>query len=164
MFFTLSSKAFADHLVGLTLHQKPCNGSTNYPKFDNATTCPTYLVGLDILKGDVQSRRSIISLRNSESWQKCFSCFLALSSSFQKDLPADAPLLLGTDGRIEVHGSWIRRSSYFLSNNGRVVCVLTLFFLHSLTIILFLLLLSFGVLHVLVCGLFVVPWLGFSFT
>lgn len=88
-------------------------------------TSPAYLVGLDTLKADLRSYESVLAWRNGQCWQKCFSISLTLSNS--KDLPAQGPLSDGGDGRIQVHGSWSRQSSYFLSRNDRVVCVLLLF-------------------------------------
>ncbi|CBI31708.3 unnamed protein product, partial [Vitis vinifera] len=64
----------------------------------------------------------------SQCGQKCFSTILAVSSLLQKDFPVDQPLYHGSDGRLEVHGSWNRQSLYIQPRNGVVVCLLILFY------------------------------------
>lgn len=100
-----------------------CNAAAKNPKCFDVMESPTYLVGLDTLKADLHSYKSVLAWRNDECWQKCFSLSLTLSNLSQKDLPACGPLLYGSDGRIEVKGSWSRQSSYFQSRSGRVVCL-----------------------------------------
>ncbi|XP_034704624.1 uncharacterized protein LOC117928737 [Vitis riparia] len=56
----------------------------------------------------------------SQCGQKCFSTILAVSSLVQKDFPVDQPLYHGSDGRLEVHGSWNRQSLYIRTRNGVV--------------------------------------------
>ncbi|KAA8534236.1 hypothetical protein F0562_031753 [Nyssa sinensis] len=79
---------------------------------------PTYLVCLDILKADLHSYESVLARSIGECWQKCFSASLVLSSFLPTDLSSDEPFLHATDTRIEVRGSWNRKSSYFHSRNG----------------------------------------------
>ncbi|XP_062092706.1 uncharacterized protein LOC133798443 isoform X2 [Humulus lupulus] len=90
------------------------------PKYYDVMISPTYLVGLDTLKADLHSYESVLAWRNSHCWQKCFSISLTLSSLLSNGLPAHGPLAQGSDGRIEVCGSWSRQSSYILSRTGRV--------------------------------------------
>lgn len=122
----------SDCQVAQTLCKERCDGSTKVPWRHNVITSPTYLVGLSILKADLHSYDSVLARRYGECWKKCFSLFLALSKSFQKDFPADGPVLHGNDGRIEVPVSWNRQTSYFQSRNSGVVCLLICsFFTHS---------------------------------
>ncbi|TMW93488.1 hypothetical protein EJD97_011585 [Solanum chilense] len=79
---------------------------------------PTYLVGLDVLKADLQSCKSILSHEYSQLWVKCFSLTFVLSSQLPTDLPFDGPLFHGTNARVEVQGGWNRQSLYFQSRNG----------------------------------------------
>ena len=121
--------------VGQPLCKEKCDNSAKVPWRHNVMTLPTYLVGLSTLKADRCSYDSVLALRNGECWKKCFSLFLALSKSFQKDIPADGPVLLGNGGRIEVPVSWNRQPSYFQSRNGRVVCLLICSFLSFISLI-----------------------------
>ena len=100
-----------------------CNAAAKVPKHCDIMVSPTYLVGLDTLKVDRPVYESVLAWRNGQGWQKCFSRSLTLSNLFQKDLPLHGPLSCCSDGRIEVHGSWSRQSSY-LSRSDRLVCVL----------------------------------------
>ncbi|XP_048232015.1 uncharacterized protein LOC8265969 isoform X1 [Ricinus communis] len=109
----------SDCQVGLTLHQKKCNGGT-LPNSQCVLTAPTYIVGLDILKSDSHSFDSVVTWGNGQCWQKCFSICIALSNLLQKDLPADEPFLHGSDGRIEVQKNWDKQLSYFQSRNSIV--------------------------------------------
>lgn len=93
---------------------------------------PTYLVYLDILHADLHSYESVPAWCISQCGQKCFSTILAVSSLLQKDFPVDQPLYHGSDGRLEVHGSWNRQSLYIQPRNGVVVCLLILFYVHLL--------------------------------
>ncbi|XP_019254276.1 PREDICTED: uncharacterized protein LOC109233004 isoform X2 [Nicotiana attenuata] len=79
---------------------------------------PTYLVGLDGLKADLQSCKSILSPKYGQLWVKCFSLSFVLSSQLHTDLPSDEPLFHGTNARVEVQGGWNRQSLYFQSRNG----------------------------------------------
>ncbi|KAL6126603.1 hypothetical protein ACLB2K_074650 [Fragaria x ananassa] len=106
--------------VGQPLCKEKCDNSAKVPWRHNIMTLPTYLVGLSTLKADRCSYDSVLALRNGECWKKCFSLFLALSKSCQKDIPADGPVLHGNGGRIEVPMSWNRQPSYFQSRNSRV--------------------------------------------
>ncbi|KAL9365388.1 hypothetical protein Peur_043261 [Populus x canadensis] len=108
----------ADYQVGLTLHEQKCKGGTKLSKCHSVLNPPTYLVGLDVLKSD--SYKSVIARRNGQCWQIQFSLCLALSSFFQKDLLADQLSIRADDGRIEVHGSWNRQTSYFQSRENTV--------------------------------------------
>ncbi|CAK7325646.1 unnamed protein product [Dovyalis caffra] len=108
----------ADCQVGLLLHQQKSNGGAKLSKCHGALISPTYLVGLDILKSD--SYKSVIAWKNGQCWQKQFSLFLALSSLLKRDLLADQPSFRADDGRIEVHGSWNRQTSYFQSRKNIV--------------------------------------------
>ncbi|XP_030489241.2 uncharacterized protein LOC115705912 isoform X1 [Cannabis sativa] len=90
------------------------------PKYYDVMMSPTYLVGLDTLKADLNSYQSVLAWRNSHCWQKCFSLSLTLSSLLSNGLPAHGPLAHGSDGRIEVCGSWSRQSSYILSRTSRM--------------------------------------------
>ncbi|KAM5556297.1 hypothetical protein ABKV19_023939 [Rosa sericea] len=110
----------ADCQVGQTFCKEKCDDSAKVPWHHNFTTLPTYLVGLSTLKADLHSYDSVLARRNGECWKKCFSLFLALSKSFQKDFPTDGPVSHGNDGRIEVPVSWNRQSSYFQSRNSGV--------------------------------------------
>ncbi|KAJ8562720.1 hypothetical protein K7X08_031172 [Anisodus acutangulus] len=78
---------------------------------------PTYLVGLDVLKADLQSCKSILSHEYSQLWVKCFSLSFVLSSQLPTDLPFDEPLFHGANARVEVQGGWNRQSLYFQSRN-----------------------------------------------
>ncbi|XVE99534.1 hypothetical protein REPUB_Repub03eG0207300 [Reevesia pubescens] len=109
----------ADSQLGLTSCQQRSNGPIKPSKYHHVFNSPIYTVSLDILKADPHPQESIVTLRNAHSWWKCFSFCLALSSFLQKGLPTDEPFLDGSDGRIEVHGSW-RESSYLQSRNGIV--------------------------------------------
>ncbi|CAN4090114.1 unnamed protein product [Withania somnifera] len=80
-------------------------------------TPPTYLVGLDVLKADLQSCKSIPSHEYSQLWVKCFSLSIVLSSQLPTDLPFDGPLFHGANARVEVQGGWNRQSLYFQSRN-----------------------------------------------
>lgn len=115
--------AHADYLIGLTVNEKTCNAARSIPKCHDVMTSPLYLVGLDILKADLHLYESGLAWRNGHCWQKYFSLSLALSNWFQKDLRADGPFSNGSDGRIEVNGSWNRKLSYLLSDD-RMVCSL----------------------------------------
>ncbi|XP_009798389.1 uncharacterized protein [Nicotiana sylvestris] len=79
---------------------------------------PTYLVGLDDLKADLQSCKSILSPKYGQLWVKCFSLSFVLSNQLHTDLPSDEPLFHGTNARVEVQGGWNRQSLYFQSRNG----------------------------------------------
>ncbi|XP_059309051.1 uncharacterized protein LOC132060167 isoform X1 [Lycium ferocissimum] len=79
---------------------------------------PTYLVGLDVLKADLQSCKSILSHEYSQLWVKCFSLSVVLSSHLPTDLPFDEPLFHGANARVEVQGCWNKRSLYFQSRIG----------------------------------------------
>lgn len=89
---------------------------------------PTYLVGLDVLKADLQSCKSILSHEYSQLWVKCFSLTFVLSSQLPTDLPFDGPLFHGANARVEVQGGWNRQSLYFQSRNGSSVCRIILLF------------------------------------
>lgn len=89
---------------------------------------PTYLVGLDVLKADLQSCKSFLSHEYSQLWVKCFSHSFVLSSQLPTDLPFDGPLFHSANARVEVHGGWNRQSLYFQSRNGSSVCRIILFF------------------------------------
>ncbi|XVE69144.1 hypothetical protein DITRI_Ditri09bG0127000 [Diplodiscus trichospermus] len=106
----------ADQL-GLRSCQQHSTGPTKLSKYRDVFISPTYIVSLDILKADSHPHESVATGGNAHCWWKCFSICLALSSFLQKYLPTDEPFL---DGRIEVHGSWNRQSSYFQSRNGIV--------------------------------------------
>nr|XP_015876973.2 uncharacterized protein LOC107413525 isoform X2 [Ziziphus jujuba var. spinosa] len=106
-----------DYLIGLTVNEKTCNAARSIPKCHDVMTSPLYLVGLDILKADLHLYESGLAWRNGHCWQKYFSLSLALSNWFQKDLRADGPFSNGSDGRIEVNGSWNRKLSYLLSDD-----------------------------------------------
>ncbi|MBA0666088.1 hypothetical protein Goklo_002542 [Gossypium klotzschianum] len=106
----------ADSQLVLASCQQRSNGPTKPVKYNDVFISPTYIVSLDILKAD--PLESVVPWANAHSWWKYFSICLALSSFFQKDLPTDEPFFHGDDGRIEVHGSWNRQSSYFQSRNG----------------------------------------------
>ncbi|XWS74994.1 hypothetical protein CRYUN_Cryun01aG0047000 [Craigia yunnanensis] len=110
----------ADCQLGLTSSQQRSNGPTKPSKYHDVFISPTYIVSLDILKADSHPHESVATWGNAPCWWKCFSICLALSSFLQKYLPTDEPCLDGGDGRIEVHGSWNRQSSYFQSRNGIV--------------------------------------------
>lgn len=120
----LNTIACAGCLVGLALQKRKCNRATELPKCHSALTPPTYLVGLDVLKADPHSYESVVARRYGQCWQKSFSICLALSNLIQKDLLADETFLHGSDGRIEVNGSWDKQSSFFQSRNSIVVCLL----------------------------------------
>ncbi|XP_016572157.1 uncharacterized protein LOC107870220 isoform X2 [Capsicum annuum] len=79
---------------------------------------PTYLVGLDVLKADLQSCKSIPSHEYSQLWVKCFSLSIVLSSQLPTALPSDELLFYGANARVEVQGGWNRQSLYFQSRNG----------------------------------------------
>ncbi|KAK4371438.1 hypothetical protein RND71_010913 [Anisodus tanguticus] len=64
---------------------------------------PTYLVGLDVLKADLQSCKSILSHEYSQLWVKCFSLSFVLSSQLPTDLPFDEPLFHGANARVEMN-------------------------------------------------------------
>ncbi|OMO96934.1 siRNA-mediated silencing protein NRDE-2 [Corchorus olitorius] len=108
----------ADCQLGLTSCQQQCNGPTKLSKSNDFSISPTYVVSLDILKADPHAHQSVVTWKNQHCWWKCFSICITLSSFLQKDLSADEPFLDGDDGRIEVHGSWNKQSSYFQSRNG----------------------------------------------
>ncbi|XP_021295258.1 uncharacterized protein LOC110424887 isoform X2 [Herrania umbratica] len=110
----------AECQLGLMSCQQRSNGSTKPSKCHDVFVSPTYIVSLDILKADPHPHESVVTWRNAHCWSKCFSICITLSSLLQKDLPTDEPFLDGSDGRIEVHGSWNRQSSYFQSKNGIV--------------------------------------------
>ncbi|GMI86265.1 hypothetical protein like AT2G39580 [Hibiscus trionum] len=105
----------ADSQLVLASCQQRSNGPTKLAKYHDVFISPTYIVSLDILKAD--THKSAVPWGNAQCWWKYFSICLSLSSFFQKDLPTDESFLHG-DGRIEVHGSWNRQSSYFQSRNG----------------------------------------------
>ncbi|KAK8535982.1 hypothetical protein V6N12_012645 [Hibiscus sabdariffa] len=114
----------ADSQLVLASCQQRSNGPTNLAKYHDVFISPTYIVSLDILKAD--PHELVVPWGNAHCWWKYFSICLSLSSFFQKDLPTDERLptdesfLHCDDGRIEVHGSWNRQSSYFQSRNGIV--------------------------------------------
>ncbi|XVF83625.1 hypothetical protein PTKIN_Ptkin16aG0504600 [Pterospermum kingtungense] len=110
----------ADCQPGLTSFQQNTNGPTKPSRYRDLFISPTYIVSLDILKADSHPCESVATLGNADCWWKCFSICLALSSFLQKYLPTDEPFLDSGDGRIEVHSSWNRQSSYFQSRNGIV--------------------------------------------
>ncbi|KAK6228013.1 hypothetical protein SCA6_000353 [Theobroma cacao] len=110
----------AECQLGLMSCQQRSNGSTKPSKCHDVFISPTYIVSLDILKADPHPHESVVTWRNAHCWSKCFSICITLSSLLQKDLPTDEPFLDGSDGRIEVHGSWNTQSSYFQSRNGIV--------------------------------------------
>ncbi|XP_024020478.1 uncharacterized protein LOC21409015 isoform X4 [Morus notabilis] len=111
-----------DNLNRTVSHDKRGDSDNNAknPKCHDVMISPTYLIGLDTLKADLHSYKSVLAWRNDRCWQKCFSLSLTLSNLSQKDLPGYGPLLHGSDGRIEVEGSWSRTSSYFMSRSGIV--------------------------------------------
>lgn len=92
---------------------------------------PTYLVGLDVLKADLQSCKSIPSHEYSQLWVKCFSLSIVLSSQLPTALPSDELLFYGANARVEVQGGWNRQSLYFQSRNGSSVCRIILFFTNN---------------------------------
>ncbi|GLT43873.1 hypothetical protein SLA2020_178000 [Shorea laevis] len=102
----------------ITLHQQQCNGARK-PSHD-VLPSPTYFVCLDVLEADQHSPESVLAQRSVDCWWKCFSICLALSSLLHKDVSGDETFLDGSDGRIQIHGSWSRQSSYFESRNGIV--------------------------------------------
>ncbi|GLT93094.1 hypothetical protein SLE2022_109000 [Rubroshorea leprosula] len=102
----------------ITLHQQQCDGARK-PSHD-VLPSPTYLVCLDVLEADQHSPESVLAWRSVDCWWKCFSICLALSSLLHKDVSGDESFLDGSDGRIQIHGSWSRQSSYFESRNGIV--------------------------------------------
>ncbi|KAK7340866.1 hypothetical protein VNO77_21582 [Canavalia gladiata] len=102
----------------LPLDQQNCNGVAKIPKCLKAAILPTYLVGLDILKADQFTYKSVVAHRNTQCWQKHFSITLATSNLLQNGLPADGPLLHGGDERIEVQGAWNKQFSSFHWRNG----------------------------------------------
>ncbi|XVF23855.1 hypothetical protein REPUB_Repub13aG0075600 [Reevesia pubescens] len=110
----------ADCQLGLTSCQQRRNGPIKPSKHYDVFSSPTYIVSLDILKADPHPKKSVLTQGNADCWRKCFSICLALSSFLLKGLPTDEPFLDGGDGRIELHGSWNRQSSYFQSRNGIV--------------------------------------------
>ncbi|XP_022765189.1 uncharacterized protein LOC111310225 isoform X2 [Durio zibethinus] len=110
----------ADCQLGLTPCQQQSNGPTKASKCCDVFNSPTYIVSLDILKADPHPHEFVVTWGNAQSWWKCFSICLALSSFLRKGLSSDEPFVDGGDGRIEVHGSWNRESSFFQSRNGIV--------------------------------------------
>ncbi|CAL0318838.1 unnamed protein product [Lupinus luteus] len=97
----------------LQMHQQNCNGVVKFPKCRTATILPTYLVGLDTLKGDQFRYQPVVALGNTQGWQKCFSITLATSNLLRKGLSNDVPLLDVGAERIEVHGAWSKQISSF---------------------------------------------------
>ncbi|KAJ7971298.1 putative Zinc finger C3H1 domain-containing protein [Quillaja saponaria] len=110
----------ADCQAGLIIDQQKCHGATEVPKNHNVMILPTYLVGLDILRADSHSYRSILAYSNSQRWQKCFSFSLATSNLLRNGFSTDRPFLHGGDGRIEVHGTLNKQLSYFQRRSGLV--------------------------------------------
>ncbi|XP_038679052.1 uncharacterized protein LOC119980430 isoform X1 [Tripterygium wilfordii] len=110
----------ADCQDGLTSQKDELNVARGLSKFRNVLTLPTYLVSLDSLKVNPHLSQSVVSWRIGECWLKCFSIYLALSNSLQKDFSANECLVFGSNGRVEIHGTWNRQSSYFQSRNGVV--------------------------------------------
>ncbi|XP_050209115.1 uncharacterized protein LOC126659830 isoform X2 [Mercurialis annua] len=108
----------SDCQVGLL--QTSYKGTTELSKFQCASTPPTYIVGLDILKYDPHKYNSVVTQGNGQCWKKCFTICIALSNFLQKDLPADEPFLLGSDGRIEVQCNSEKQLSYFQSRKSIV--------------------------------------------
>ncbi|XP_028778112.1 uncharacterized protein LOC114734641 [Neltuma alba] len=98
----------ADCQGGLTSHQQ---SATKVFKSQKAAILPTYLVGLDVLRADQLAYKSVLTHRNTQYWQKCFSITLATSDLLQNGLPEDGPFLHGGDERIEVHGTWNKQLS-----------------------------------------------------
>ncbi|KAF4351259.1 hypothetical protein G4B88_025751 [Cannabis sativa] len=111
-----------DKCIEIISHDQNNDSDTDakVPKYYDVMMSPTYLVGLDTLKADLNSYQSVLAWRNSHCWQKCFSLSLTLSSLLSNGLPAHGPLAHGSDGRIEVCGSWSRQSSYILSRTSRM--------------------------------------------
>ncbi|KAF4351235.1 hypothetical protein G4B88_019337 [Cannabis sativa] len=111
-----------DKCIEIISHDQNNDSDTDakVPKYYDVMMSPTYLVGLDTLKADLKSYQSVLAWRNSHCWQKCFSLSLTLSSLLSNGLPAHGPLAHGSDGRIEVCGSWSRQSSYILSRTSRM--------------------------------------------
>ncbi|KAE9604932.1 putative transcription factor C3H family [Lupinus albus] len=97
----------------LEMHQQNCNGVVKVPKCHTTTILPTYLVGLDTLKGDRFGYEPVVALGNTQGWQKCFSITLATSNLLRNGLPNDGPLLDVGAERIEVHGAWRKQLSSF---------------------------------------------------
>ncbi|OIW07286.1 hypothetical protein TanjilG_11920 [Lupinus angustifolius] len=97
----------------LQMHQQNCNGAVKVPKCRTTTILPTYLVGLDTLKGDQFGYQPVVALGNPQGWQKCFSITLATSNLLRNGSPNDGPLLDVGAERIEVHGAWGKQLSSF---------------------------------------------------
>ncbi|XP_054801394.1 uncharacterized protein LOC129305366 isoform X2 [Prosopis cineraria] len=98
----------ADCLGGLTLHQQ---SATKVSKSHKAAILPTYLVGLDVLRAEQLVYKSVLTCRNTQYWQKCFSITLATSNLLENGLQEDGRFLHGGE-RIEVHGTWNKQFSY----------------------------------------------------
>ncbi|CAN1338828.1 hypothetical protein LINPERPRIM_LOCUS38239 [Linum perenne] len=92
--------------------------TAKHSNYGGILDCPTYLVGLDIIKARTHTYGSIVAWKDGKCWQKSFSACLALSSLLVKDLPANELFLCGNEGRIEMHGSWNTQLSCFRSRNG----------------------------------------------
>ncbi|KAI4348138.1 hypothetical protein L6164_008897 [Bauhinia variegata] len=104
---------------GLTLHQQSCNGVAKVPK-NEAIIMPSYLVGLDILRADQLTYKSVLANRNTQCWQKFFSITLATSKLLQTGLQEDGLFLHGGDERVEIHGIWNKQFSSFQWRSGAV--------------------------------------------
>ncbi|CAH9113354.1 unnamed protein product [Cuscuta europaea] len=85
---------------------------TNALTMSNVSAPPTYLVGFDVTKVDLQTYKSAVAQK------KCFSGFLVLSSLLLTDLTSKEPFLYGSEAHVEVHGGWNRQLLYFQSRNG----------------------------------------------
>ncbi|XP_065870973.1 uncharacterized protein [Euphorbia lathyris] len=107
----------ADFQVELTVNKTKCKSFHNC---ESVAIPPTYLVGVDILRADPRTSASLVTWKNGQCWQKCFSICLALSNLLQKDVPPEELFLHGNDGRIEVAGNWDKHFSYFQSRNSTV--------------------------------------------
>lgn len=109
---------WADCQGGMTSYKQSV---ARVSKSHKAAILPTYNVGLDILRADKLAHKSVLTHRNTQHWQKCFSITLATSNLLQKGLSEDGPFALGGGERFEVHGTWNKRFSY-LQWKTAVVC------------------------------------------
>ncbi|KAF8396756.1 hypothetical protein HHK36_018386 [Tetracentron sinense] len=119
----LGDSASADCQMESSSHLGKYTGAAKLSKFldcHSMSAPPTYLVGSDLLKADLHSYESVLARGIGQCWQKGFSTSLGVPFSIQRKLPSEEPFLHGSDGHIEVHGSWNRQSLYFQSQDGAV--------------------------------------------
>lgn len=118
----MNSFYFEDCQVGLLTPRGKLYGSTNTSKGNDCQDLvpPTYLVCLEMLKGDFDSYGSVLAQSGGQCWKKCFSSSMVLSSLLPPDSTTNEAFFYGTEARIEVHRSW-NGQSLFHSINGTMV-------------------------------------------